>query len=437
MMLTELVTGQIPEVYHEFSEFVGESHWRNRVKQLKEEIRGNRFLKDFLQNENSIAYQLEHLAVIRTRYGGIPPAEANNRQIYPAMSFAAQALSLARASSRPLTEQLRRRIHDTFKKPEAMRALRLELTAATHFARRARRLTWPEMTGGGTFDLLVEDLGPHGLEIECKSIGEDKGRKIHRREALDFYGLLWPHIQPTIRGLRTGLSAVLTLPARLPERHTDRVRLARDFARGIFAGTGSFLDDGSNVRVKEFDPAILGAIPDGLAREAVRGAIDEVSETQNRQAMIIGTQAGGALALTLQSAKDDGLLNAVFDTLSDSARRQFSGRRGGMFVVGLNGIGGDQLLSVAQQDQDPSGTPTALRLAVSRFLGGAGRDHIAGVGFISEGALQAQESGVVETAGTAYYFPKRESPNWSEDFSGLFTWSSHASPHTPQVLSDV
>lgn len=422
MLLTELRTADIPDVYRDFAEFVGESHWRQRVKLLKSEIRGNRFLAEYLESENAIAYQLDHLAQLRTRFGAIPFAETNNRTIYPAISFAAQVLSMARASPRALAEQLRRRVHDAIKKPEAMRALRLELTAATHFARRGRKLSWPEMTGGGTFDLLVEDIGPQGLEVECKSIGEDKGRKIHKREALDFYGLLWPHVQPTIRGLRTGLSAVLTLPGRLPERHADRVGLARDFGRVIFQGNDASLHDGAGVRVREFDPTLLGDIPNGQPREQVRAAIDEVSGTQNRQTMVVGTSAGGALALTLQSTQDDALLKAIFDTLSDSARRQFSGRRGAMFIVGLHGLGGDQLLSVAQQDQDPGQTPSALRMAVSRFLSSSDRDHVVGVGFLSEGAIQPLEHGLVESSGTTYYFPKRESPMWSEDFAGLFSW---------------
>lgn len=424
MLLTELGTGEIPEVYCRFAEFVGEAHWRNRIRKIKEEIRGNRFLEGFLRHENALSFQLEHLRELQACYGCIPTWEINNREIYPAMSFAAQVLSLAQVSPRPLVEQFRRRVHDAFNKPEAMRAFRLELSAATHFARRARRLTWPEMTGGGTFDLLVEDVGPDGLEVECKSIGEDKGRKVRKREALDFYGLLWPHIQPTIKGLRTGLSAVLTLQARLPDRHAQRVDLARSFSRAIFAGKGMVLPDGSGVRISEFDPAALGDIPYGIQPSEVRATINQVSETRNRQTMVVGTQAGGALALTLQSAQDDALLKAMFDTLSDSARRQFTGSRGAMFLVGLHGLGGDQLVSVAQQDQDASQSPTALRIAVSRFLSGEGRDHVVGVGFLSESGLQPLEAGLVESGGTGYYFPKRESPQWSDDFSGLFTWNS-------------
>jgi DNA-directed RNA polymerase subunit alpha len=39
------------------------------------------------------------------------------------------------------------------------------------------------LVGGGTFDLLVTDIGSDGVEVECKSVSDDKGRNIHRREA--------------------------------------------------------------------------------------------------------------------------------------------------------------------------------------------------------------------------------------------------------------
>ena len=422
MLLTELSTARIPQIYKQFTAIVGESHWRNRVVQLKQEIRGNRFLAQHLQHENALAYQFEHLRELTAKFGSIPSWETNNHAIYPAASFAAQVLSIMEVSSRQFAEQLKRRVHGAFKNPDDMRGLRLELSAATHFARRARKLAWPEMTGESTFDLLVKDVGPHGLAIECKAISEDKGRKIHKREVLDFYGLLWPHIQSTIKGLNTGLSAVLTVPGRLPTKHADRLALARQYGAVIFGGRGASLPDGSTIRVAEFDASRLGDIPSTTRPGEVRVTIDEVTKTSNRQAMVIGTHAGGALALTVQSGSDDIFMKAVFDTLSDSAKRQLSENQGGMFLVGFHGIDGGQLFSIAGQDHDVARSPTALRLAVSRFLASKERDHVVGVGFLSESALMPVQEGLVESGGTAYYFPKRESSLWSEDFSGLFQW---------------
>ncbi len=419
MLLTQLSTAQIPAVYHEFADFIGENHWRNRVSQLEAEIQGNRFLGHHLRKENALAYQLAELAELRRRFGSVPLLEVNNQQRYASMAFAAQALSIVQARPAPLAAQFRRRVHDALKKPEAMRGLRLELNAATHFSRRSTKLTWAEMSGIGTFDLMVPELGPNGLEVECKSIGEDKGRRIHKREALDFYGLLWPHAKPLLSGLRTGISAVLTLPGRLPEKHAHRVALAQAFAKAISMRTSGPLVQGAESRIAEFDAAELGQIDGGYVSPHARTVLERISQTHNRETVVIGSQAGGMLALTLQSAQDDTLLKAVFDTLSDSARRQLSGLRGAIFVVGLSGIEGDQLLELARSDN--SGAPSALQLAVSQFLSGSGRDHVVGVAFFSEGALRPGPEGVIDTGGTAYYFPKRQTPYWSEDFNGLWT----------------
>jgi hypothetical protein len=304
-----------------------------------------------------------------------------------------------------------------------MRALRLELSAATHFARRGRKVKWPKLAKVGSIDLCIEDVGPLGLEIECKSISEDKGRKVSKREVLEFNGLLWPYLLSIRKELSIGLSAVLTLPTRLPTSYKARAELAKQFAHNILSRQNTNLQDGTQIRVSEFDLSRLLSLPSASTPHEIRDAIDEITCTQNRQTMLIGTNTGGAIALTVQSAADDTMMKTVFDTLSDSAGRQFSGSRGGMFFVGFQGLDGEQLLSVAGQDNSPDQPPTALRIAVSKFLSSNSRDHIVGIGFVSESGLHPVSDGLLESGGTAYYFPKRESPHWSEDYSGLFNWT--------------
>lgn len=81
MLLTELGTGEIPEVYRRFAAFVGEAHWRNRIRRIKDEIRGNRFLGEHLRHENALSFQRGHLRELHARYGSIPAPEVNNREI--------------------------------------------------------------------------------------------------------------------------------------------------------------------------------------------------------------------------------------------------------------------------------------------------------------------------------------------------------------------
>jgi hypothetical protein len=61
-----------------------------------------------------------------------------------------------------------------------------------------------------------------------------------------------------------------------------------------------------------------------------------------------------------------------------------------------------------------------LALKVSRFLAAEHRDHVVGVVFFSRSDLLPAADGLVDSGGTAYYFPKRESPFWHDDLSGLF-----------------
>jgi hypothetical protein len=76
------------------------------------------------------------------------------------------------------------------------------------------KLEWPKMTEGkGTFDLLVPSLGNDGLQIECKALSVNKGRRVHRREALDFLRLLWKEMASMRKSLKTELSVVLTMRA--------------------------------------------------------------------------------------------------------------------------------------------------------------------------------------------------------------------------------
>lgn len=83
-----------------------------------------------------------------------------------------------------------------------MRALQLEFTAGLHFSKLGHRLAWPELeAGGGTYDLLVEDIGPAGLEVECKVVSEEKGRRISTRQALDFWNLMQRDLLAATRGL--------------------------------------------------------------------------------------------------------------------------------------------------------------------------------------------------------------------------------------------
>ena len=130
-----------------------------------------------------------------------------------------------------------------------------------------------------------------------------------------------------------------------------------------------------------------------------------------RCAVLALSQGGGDLGQRL--AGEEGA--QVFATLNDSASRQFTGRRGALFWVALQGLDANQLMSVHEQDSDPDQRPTGLRLGVSNFLMNAPA-HIVGVVFGSRSGLHPTIHGHTDTGGTTNFFLKEQSPYWHESF---------------------
>ena len=409
-----MTTAQGQALYRRLATAIGPEHWQGAVARQEAAIRSNHFLGDYLRSEYAIAYQLEKLRVLVAAHGDVPPQACNDRSIFPALGFAAQVLGVLNRCTNKQARTFIRRVRTAFSSAANMHGLRLELQAATHFTRRGKHVSWHRANNAGTFDLLVDDLGPSGLEVECKSISDNKGRRIHRLDALNFCGEVWKDISSVAQHLHTGMAVVLTVPYRLPADHDQRAALAREVVSQVVAGTGAKLSDGSDLRVQNFDPDQVKAAVGG-DRQAMRSAIDVATGTTNREAALYGTPGGGLLAFVMQSAVEDDVLDQVFATLNDSASRQFTGQRGALFWVALQGLDAEQLMSVHEQDSDPDQRPTGLRLGVSNYLTNAPA-HIVGVVFGSRSGLHPTVDGSTDMGGVTNFFVKEQSSYWHPSF---------------------
>lgn len=411
-----MTTAEVPAVYRRLATAIGAEHWQAAVARQEDAIRANHFRGDYLRSEYAIAYQLDRLRALVAAFGTVPLEARNDPGNFPSLAFAAQVLRVLEGSTVKQARAFVKRVRTAFSSSENMHGLRLELQAATHFVRRGQHVVWHRVNNGGSFDLLIDDLGLAGLEVECKSISENKGRRVHRRDALEFWGELWKDIASVAQNLHSGLAVVLTVPYRLPVDATDRAALAKAVVARVLAGTGAALDRGMGLRIQPFDPKEIEAAKDA-GREVLRTAIDAATGTTNREATVYGTPAGGMLAFVMQSAVEDDVLDQVFATLDDSAERQFTRMRGALFWVALQGIDADQLLSLHGQDSAPGEKPSALKLGVSSFLNRA-PDHIVGVVFSSRSGLFPAVGNSTDSGGATNFFLKEESPHWHASFRG-------------------
>lgn len=412
----------IPSFFRRFCEVVGENSWIDHVAHIEDEIKRNPLLIEYLPKQNSLALALTKCSLAAASNGNRLPLDVTNDPVlFEAHTFAVQTLGLidaARQFSAKRADSLVSRIRDALRYPTAIQALQLEARVATHFVRAGQTVRFPELGGGGErFDLLVESLGPAGLEIECKAVTHDKGRKIHRGQALEFFHLAFPMIKIISNDLVSGLAVVITVPGRMPyPGHLEM--FVRAVGQQILTGKDGLMQDGTQVRLVDFSTVELGELtrpPSAKSREAV----SRITGTDNRECIIYQAEGkAGVVVMVLQSAQADSMLHEVFATLAESAGRQLTGRRAGAFIGGFQGLDREVLLETAR-NEGRNGSYSPLAWETSRFLERTEFPHVVGVGFLS-----APENNELpdEKApkGIAYYFPKPSSSFWHADFSGMF-----------------
>lgn len=423
MLQTELYVNEAFAAYTLFESKIDAGTWHRVVRKLKEEQRGNAALSQFFETEYNIVLQLEAMSDVAARLGSAMHHDPLfDGPLLPAFGFVSQIGSLLETWPPDAAKRLGRRVVGAFQNPADMRGLRLELAAATHFAQRGWHLEWPEVVMGDnqTFDLLVSNPSGPVLEVECKSIGEDSGRRIPRRAAYDFVHLLMPFARQYVHGLRSGLAAVLTVPDKLPAQHGDRKELAREVTTHLLASQPHCnLRCGGSLRLRDFDSARLATANASFENDdALRAFLDDTTNTANRTMVVVPSRAGGALLLSIQSEREDSLEARTPKVLKDAAKNQLTGERAGLLIAGFEALTSNEMRGLAEHDAGNPRGASSLRVLSSELLGGASREHVVGVAHASNLDRDGFKAG--QQVGAAYAFMNEQSPYWNPAFEGIF-----------------
>lgn len=419
MLRTEVNTSDFSDIFRRFCLTIGERHWKKRTKLILDEIRHKRILKSYLLEENAIAFALTACSGMVSNHGAIASNRSDVALIYPALGFAAQALSIIENSGKEHAERFIGRIRGAFNNPDDMRALRLELTAATHFSLKGWNVTWPEMYGLGQFDILVTDLSQEGFEIECKSFSGNKGRKIQQRWALELFNMLSKELRPICGRLHKSIAVVVTLPDRPPDAHEYKVNLTKSVVSAIISNGNASDESGASIRIEEFETSDLVKFDESGSATIIRSTLDRITKTVNRESLVIGRREGTSIVTVLQCTRADSVLDSIFNVAADASKRQLSKSRPAFIFMGLDSLTEDELSALAEQ-QSPS-QPTAIALSSTEFLSSKSREHVVGITFVSPSLLRQEESGVIAAGGRSYTFLNRSSKYWSNDFERLFS----------------
>ena len=275
------------------------------------------------------------------------------------------------------------------------------------------------MSSDGGFDFLAR-RGPSQVEVECKFISADIGRQIHRRRLYDLGGVLFPASNRNRDRVTGGKLVRVLLPDRLTSNREHQTALTERIWTVIRDSTSLIDDPVCRVVAENFpleDSPFSAERSSNVTMDDIGQFLGRAMNIDNAHALLNWQPGQGAIVVHVQSSKPDRVLDEIFRTLKDDAKRQFSGRLPGFLCVHLADVTKDQLKELA--DADRTGTVTGLQRAASILL--QIRPHLHSVALMTDGevSITRQRTGrslstSVQETGPLYIFKNRDHPMANE-----------------------
>lgn len=407
-ILSELQTSNLSIQFQEFSNLINPQTWQKVANQTKLDMRAAPHLREYLRERHQLALTLSELSQFWSKYKALPE-KVSSIPHYQAYTFMSQVVSL----NSQLTEKSKKsfigRVKGAFRNPEDLKAVLQELEIATHLSRHHYHLDLPREIGVGDFDWLAtkDELA---IEIECKFITREKGRKIKPRQAVETHHLIRTELSQLIKRLVGGLLIRVNLnETEKLKNHVGRQALAKAVKESLLTNNRVQKDWGF-VEIKPFELNDSPFTKDEISPIEIQEFLSTSFNITNREIMVQFSPNSRAAIFTLEASKDDSLLESTFDTLEDAARRQLSRTRPGVLCAKFEDLSATQLNDIAKED----GQPSPLRKFASRFLNNPKHNHITCLAFFADGDLVNTDTNIVTREGAVYFF-QNDSTQWGKD----------------------
>src|SRR5579863_7459687 len=399
---TEVRSGEFPAVFTRFEALIGSSLWRRRVVKIREDIRGNPYLREWLREENRVAFALNAFSTGRDASGAVPSVQVQDAHQYEAVAFVVQTMSFLASVDAPIANSFVGRVRGAFANPADFRALSLEMLTATHLQRRGAVIQLPE---DGTYDWLAERDGLV-FEVECKSISGDKGRQVHFRESLDLCRLIKKELGNLVNSVTDGLLLTVQLRATVPSAYQVRREIAKQSKQATLMAQ-DLSSDVARVTLAHFPRSELVLSGEPSDRDRVAKFMSQrYGQAHDHQAVAHATPAGGLILIAIGSQLADDMIGETMRALEKAASDQLTGSRPGILCAKFEGLTADELVDIAQAGNPP----TALRVGVHNLWQSSAMESVSHLAFMADGEVAQRASGAWSRVGASYVFDNPKSP---------------------------
>ncbi len=416
---TDIFTAEIPAFIEQMLSITGAEPWIKRLEWLDRERVDNPYMKEWLHDRFAVELALQRW---------LPHAEsiiksdaAPDTSTYELMAFATGVASIYQQLSSKAQNRLRGQLLDGLKSETGLLPLQLEVSTITHLVRAGYAVDPHDLEAGGGYDFLASRNGQE-VEVECKLISGDIGRKIHKRLHAKLAQALTPTLTQLFQAASTGLLVRVTLPDRLTASLQQHEAIVQSVSNGIVGG--GIDTDACSVRLYEFE---IASSPFAAGFDARWGSRDVqtfiaqlAGSAGNSNLMTLFSPGERAVVMLLESAQPDAVLKGIRRQLRDAATDQMTGTRPGCVVAALHDMTDEQIFSLGQSDSNVRVGATGLQIMTSDLLQADSRAHVHSVVYKGRGRLNSQGGSSFMGQGHTYVIKNEWHPLADDPLCNLF-----------------
>ena len=273
---------------------------------------------------------------------------------------------------------------DALKSDYGLGPVSYEVKVATHLMTLGFDVEFSDFEGRTNFDYLARK-GKVCLEIECKFISADIGKKIHRKRLFQFGSVLEPKLRRCLSGRKHGLLVRLTLPDRLHGEEKQQEKLS-NFVCNAISEMKEYDQSGENqVSIQEFD--LLGSPFEEhsikhIDQVKISNFLSERFGFDNKNVLAVFGENNRAIIVVIESSKSDRVLEGILRQLKEAAKKQLSGSSPAVLCCHLADVTEAELLSLRNKGENGVG----LDYMTTRLL--LDRPKLLSVSYTTSGSVE-------------------------------------------------
>lgn len=327
----------------------------------------NPFMRDFIVARHGIALGMASLLHAWQRSQHVPKMPRTNEEAVGAEFVVAAARAFQKLS---LSGQyrLRRMIEGAIGSDAGLGSIAHEITTAAEFSRRGWEVSFEDMEQRGRYDLLAATTDTR-VEIECKTVSGDIGRRVHERDFLRLVHRLNPILK--ILGRQSGYHLVeVDLLQRLPKDNPSHCAIERAVTTALEAGKCHAGSLGHVTYTRPFVPLpkLAAAIS---SRAGLREFVDDVylrPMDQLNRMTVASAFENGCVVFTMKSQKSDKVVDGIYLQLKDKAANQFTKSHPAVLCVRLEAVSHKGLLELARRASTDVATSPIFQRMVNTLM---------------------------------------------------------------------